>query len=305
MRRMEAIPGELPTAFLDSLPNPVLVKNAALTYVWVNRAFEDLFGVSRDRIAGLRDEDIFPEQRAGANRDRRILTEGSVGEDLGTVIQERRGRRETLTRKSRLTLADGTVLLIGIMHDVTEVVTANLALAETSAALRAQAQELRRLADTDMLTGCLNRRALFELAGGVPSPTEVGLLLTDIDHFKSINDTYGHAAGDLALKHFATVVMRNIRETDTLARIGGEEFAVLLPGATIDATRVIAERIRAALAASPLVCEDGLVINMTVSIGVCLPESRELLDLDALLADADRRLYVAKREGRDRVVFAD
>ena len=289
MRRMKAIPGELPTAFLDSLPNPVLVKNAALVYVWVNRAFEDLFGVSRDGIAGLRDEDVFPEHGEGPVRDRRVLTEGTVDEDLGTVIQERRGRRETLTRKSRLTLADGTVLLIGILHDVTEVVAANAALAETSAALRAQAQELRRLADTDMLTGCLNRRALFELAGGVTSETEVGLLLTDIDHFKKINDTYGHAAGDLALKHFTGVVMRNIRESDTLARIGGEEFAVLLPGATIDATRVIAERIRAALAASPLVCEDGLVINMTVSIGVCLPETRELLDLDALLADADRQ----------------
>lgn len=305
MGRTEAISGELPTAFLDSLPNPVLVKNAALTYVWVNRAFEELFDVSRQNIAGLRDEDVFPENRSDAPRDARVVNEGAIEEDLGAVVHERRERRETLTRKSRLTLADGTVLLIGIMHDVTEVMAANAALAETSAALRAQTQELRRLADTDMLTGCLNRRALFELAGGVPSPTEVGLLLTDIDHFKRINDTHGHAAGDLALKHFAAVVMRNIRETDTLARIGGEEFAVLLPGATTDATRVIAERIRAALAASPLVCEDGLVINMTVSIGVCLPETREALDLDTLLADADRRLYVAKREGRDRVVCVD
>jgi len=164
-----------------------------------------------------------------------VLAGGLVEEDLETIIQERRERRETLTRKSRLTLADGTVLLIGIMHDVTEVVAANQALAETSAALQAEAQELRRLADTDMLTGCLNRRALFELAGGVPNETEVGLLLTDIDHFKKINDTFGHAAGDLALKHFVSVVAENIRETDTLARIGGEEFAVMLPGATTDA----------------------------------------------------------------------
>ena len=76
MRHTEAIPGELPTAFLDGLPNPVLVKNAALTYVWVNRAFEELFGVSRHHIVGLRDQDIFPERRARRRGDLDVLAGG-------------------------------------------------------------------------------------------------------------------------------------------------------------------------------------------------------------------------------------
>ncbi|MGJ4946986.1 diguanylate cyclase [Bradyrhizobium sp. HKCCYLS20291] len=160
----------------------------------------------------------------------------------------------------------------------------------------------KRAATTDPLTGLLNRRGfadacaqLIEREARAQRP--VSVLIFDIDHFKSINDRFGHAEGDDVLKVFANVVVDNLRLTDLSGRIGGEEFAALLPCA-MDEAMVAAERVRQAFAASGVVCEDKPV-DTTVSIGVAGGPAG--IELDVLLAAADTALYKAKRSGRNRV----
>jgi diguanylate cyclase (GGDEF)-like protein len=129
----------------------------------------------------------------------------------------------------------------------------------------------------------------------------VTALILDIDYFKSINDRFGHPAGDEILKLFATVVVNNLRISDLSGRIGGEEFAALLPCA-LEEGAVVAERVRESFAASGIVSDDGPV-ETTVSIGVAGgPAGTEL---EVLLAAADTALYQAKRGGRNRVMTAE
>jgi diguanylate cyclase (GGDEF)-like protein len=157
-------------------------------------------------------------------------------------------------------------------------------------------------ATTDPLTGVLNRRGFAEasalvLKRGERHAVPVSVLAFDLDHFKSINDRFGHGAGDAVLKHFAAVIRKNMRADDVIARLGGEEFIAVLPATLADAAAA-AERVRAALAAEVVAC-DGARIAATVSVGVaCASPSAPL---DALIARADETLYRAKTNGRNRV----
>jgi diguanylate cyclase (GGDEF)-like protein len=157
---------------------------------------------------------------------------------------------------------------------------------------------------TDLLTGLFNRRAfleaanqLIELRGRKSLP--VSILLFDLDKFKSINDRFGHAVGDDALKVFASTAAANMRSTDIIGRLGGEEFAAILPGNAADAG-VVAERLRAAFQDAGVVIS-GHAIGATVSIGVAtaIPP----VQVDPLLAKADAALYRAKHNGRNRIEF--
>lgn len=161
-------------------------------------------------------------------------------------------------------------------------------------------------ASVDPLTGMFNRRGFAEACARVIEREAVAgrpvcVMIFDIDHFKSINDRFGHPAGDEVLKLFATIVVNNLRLSDLSGRIGGEEFAALLP-CPLDEGVVAAERVREAFEASGIVCEDGKV-DTTVSIGVAGgPAGTEL---EVLLAAADTALYQAKRGGRNRVEAAE
>jgi diguanylate cyclase (GGDEF)-like protein len=130
---------------------------------------------------------------------------------------------------------------------------------------------------------------------------DVVLLMIDIDHFKRVNDTYGHSAGDSVLRAVSQVVASSLREVDKAFRIGGEEFAVLLQGTDSDSAIVAAERLRMAIAERE-VSVDGAVISATASIGLAV--SRRSMNADALLRVADRALYRAKAGGRNRVIMA-
>jgi len=164
----------------------------------------------------------------------------------------------------------------------------------------------KNAASTDPLTGLFNRRGFAEACARVidreaNAGRPVSVMICDIDHFKSINDRFGHPAGDEILKLFATIVVSNLRISDLSGRIGGEEFAALLP-CPLDEGVVAAERVREAFQASGIVVEDGPV-DTTVSIGVAGgPAGTEL---EVLLAAADTALYQAKRSGRNRVEAAE
>lgn len=172
--------------------------------------------------------------------------------------------------------------------------------------------ELEILATRDPLTGIANRRHFHHLAGleldhARRMGRSFGLLALDLDHFKGINDTWGHAAGDEALKAFVAACRVCLREYDILGRVGGEEFAIALPNTGLDGARVIAERLRRQVEEAVVRPVQGKVFDMTVSIGVacCGPADALLpdapLDVSALLARADAALYRAKASGRNRV----
>lgn len=167
--------------------------------------------------------------------------------------------------------------------------------------------QMAKLATTDCLTGLPNRHAFLEQADGARllaqrQRTGLGLLMIDIDHFKQINDRWGHASGDEALVVFARTVRQLLREHETIGRLGGEEFALLLPGADLDAAVQAAERLRRAIREATVITS-GPTYRMTVSIGVVVLDPHE--DLGGAMARADHALYAAKRAGRDRVEIGE
>ena len=158
----------------------------------------------------------------------------------------------------------------------------------------------------DGLTGLANARhftaALDQEVNRVSRAGEVALLLLiDIDHFKTINDQYGHPAGDQALRAVADILTRHLRPMDTAARYGGDEFAIILPNCRPDAGRVIAERIREQVEQTAIAIEHTAVLRVTASIGVAHVSPWSSLLAKDVLEKADRELYRAKAEGRNRV----
>lgn len=170
------------------------------------------------------------------------------------------------------------------------------------------ARQLRILASTDSLTGAYNRRHFLqlleqEMARHQRYGEPAALLMLDLDHFKQVNDHYGHAAGDSVLKFFAACARRMLRRSDHLGRLGGEEFAILLPDTDADGARELAERLRQAIAESPVESEAGS-IHYSVSIGIALFRHDDST-ADSILARADHALYRAKHAGRNQVAMED
>jgi diguanylate cyclase (GGDEF)-like protein len=160
-----------------------------------------------------------------------------------------------------------------------------------------------RAAMTDSLTGILNRRALFDRYATSPVDAHTAIVAFDLDSFKVINDRYGHAAGDIVLKTFADILSTNCRDTDSAARLGGEEFALVLHRALPERAARVAESVRDAFAAQ-LIPIGNRSINCTVSAGIAFG-SGEGLHFDAVMNNADKALYASKRDGRNRVSLAD
>ncbi len=173
--------------------------------------------------------------------------------------------------------------------------------------LKQRMRELDRLASTDVLTGLYNRRMFFirfeeELARGRRNKSPFCLVYVDIDHFKNTNDTYGHQAGDVILQRVSEVMNSQLRLSDVLGRIGGEEFAVLLPDTTAQAGEQIAERLRGAIARERIKYE-AQVIPTTISLGVYASTDPAALNIDQYIRQADEALYEAKHTGRNKVVL--
>jgi diguanylate cyclase (GGDEF)-like protein/PAS domain S-box-containing protein len=170
--------------------------------------------------------------------------------------------------------------------------------------LKQMEAELRRQAGTDPLTGLANRRAFFvageRLLAERKPEQPITLLMFDLDHFKQVNDRYGHAAGDQVLRSVAAILRETLREKDLAGRLGGEEFAVILPGTNVVGAQQLAERLRQAMAERVRIPGSGGE-TVTISIGVAAVPPDETT-LDATLSRADAALYEAKEKGRNRVV---
>ncbi len=166
-------------------------------------------------------------------------------------------------------------------------------------------QQLRQQALTDPLTGLFNRRHVFacidrELRRYLRYAEAFSIILIDADHFKHVNDNYGHSTGDATLRLIARVCQSSVRETDIVGRFGGEEFIILLPHTKAAAAAVVAERIRCDMRTVSQDLLDGAVL-VTLSLGIT-EVAPDTASFDKLLATADKALYAAKAAGRDRVV---
>lgn len=166
--------------------------------------------------------------------------------------------------------------------------------------------ETWHLATVDPLTGLANRQAVLrrleeEALRAARYRRPLAVILVDLDHFKRLNDTHGHAAGDAVLRHVGAVLAANVRGVDTAGRLGGEEFLVVLPETDPEAAAALAEKLRLVLAGSPVRLPDGDVVSVTLSAGVS-GGAGEVLAPEALVRDADAAMYSAKSMGRDQVV---
>ena len=256
-------------------------------------AFAIPHGLPMERLIGMRRESLAARLRNLRDEDGRKALKTALAQPdwqnaKGTPIEVTYEGRWYELRRSR-TPSGMTVIL---RSDITE---------------RKQAEaELRRLATVDALTGVFNRRHFVEqgsdlLARAVGGGRPATLLMLDIDHFKRINDGHGHAAGDRILVLVCECLVAGLRPSDLVARLGGEEFAVLLPQTSLEEGHAIAERLRAAVAAIKLTTDNG-ILSPTTSIGIA--QSGDGENLDSLLRRADHALYAAKSGGRDRVDLA-
>lgn len=179
-------------------------------------------------------------------------------------------------------------------------------LAQRNAELLRQQLLLENLAQHDSLTGLLNRRAFTQqaqlaLQRASRDGTGVAAVMLDLDYFKRVNDEYGHPAGDEVIRFAAQVVRQCVRETDLAARVGGEEFMLILPSTHAASAVTVAEKIRQQVAQSTISLGNGQVVHITVSAGVTACQGGEVENFETLYANADRALYAAKQAGRNRV----
>ncbi len=278
---------------LEAAPLPLVVTgldDAILRFS--NQRAADMFGASIEELVGKRAPDFYANPE-----DRRTFIEllhstGKV-DDFATNLRTRDGSAFWALLSARtMVLRDTRVFMVGFA-DLT--------------AQKAIEHELRDLASLDGLTGVFNRRHFFDLAAVTLAQCErrkrgACIAMLDVDHFKAVNDRYGHAAGDEALKALTRVCQRECRSSDIIARHGGEEFVVLLPETTLESARAVVERVRRAIAEELIAAANGVSFSITVSGG--LTERRDGESLEVLLARADDALYQAKRAGRDRVTAA-
>lgn len=184
-------------------------------------------------------------------------------------------------------------------------VRAGRRIVELQSELIAAREALRVQATTDALTGVLNRRAVTdrlkdELARAVRTSGDVSMLLLDVDHFKAVNDTHGHDAGDEVLRAIARVALQTVRAYDVVGRYGGEEFLIILPDCDKGQAFAAADRLRQQIAAT-VVPHKGAALSVTISAGLVSQRGSSVRDAESLVTAADDALYRAKRSGRNRV----
>jgi diguanylate cyclase (GGDEF)-like protein len=281
---------------------PALVFVALCTLPAIGGAYGNVFTTVNALLAGLATAVAIEFWRDRADRlpSRYGLIAAYAIIALSFAIRVGQGVFEGLHFENRLP-QDGFLvfhLLVAVIH------VAGSGAFALSLAYERSAARLRHAATHDSLTGLMNRGA-FEAAARQRLANRDGrfaIALIDIDHFKRINDLHGHAAGDAALRACAAICRRELRAHDTIARVGGEEFAVILEDVSARDAAAVVERLRQAVASTPIEL-DGSQIELTVSAGLCHPgDGAETLD--AVMRAVDDKLYEAKRGGRNRIAQA-
>jgi diguanylate cyclase (GGDEF)-like protein len=294
---------EMFTTILDHVPVGVYLKDRAGRIRFYNRTIAERFRIDRKVWIGKTSYDLWDQATADqiTAEEQFILRSLQAHESMVTTPEP--GGATTLWKsyKAPCKNADGEPMLSCCSIDLTEPNRREAELQRIREELEEANHKLSSLALTDALTGLWNRRAFdAQLETGIVAAQRsregLALMLIDADHFKSINDRYGHPYGDSVLRSLAVVLNRVKRAEDIACRFGGEEFAVLMPVSDIQAAHTLAQRIMDSLRLFPWEKEP-----VTVSIGLAM--CSQTCTTDELIDDADTALYRAKREGRNRVVL--
>jgi len=304
--RVGAADGPLLQQLLDQAPAMIAACDPRGVYLYVNDEFANACGSTPAAIVGRRDDDLTPDGMVP-----RLLRPGeSAAGDANAAVGEgtiggRRTRVLTVRYPVRSPAGDvvATCLIASPLANDDEIRSSLESAVERNTELLRALDQMERLAYTDRLTGAWNRRhlddaAVIEMSRAERHGFPVSVLMLDIDHFKKINDTYGHLAGDSVLRGLATILQKRLRPNDRLGRYGGEEFCAILPETALANAAKIGEELRALVEAHAFVADDKR-INVTISIGAgCLDDS---MDIAGLYRRADEMLYQAKRTGRNKV----
>lgn len=261
-------------------------------YTYVNPAFCDLYGTRQEDLIGRHySQDVFEDDQSIVAEFFEKLFKPPYSVTFVHREKTVAGIRYLEWRGHVIRDEEGQIReVVGVARDVTERV-------ETMARLQEQAQ-------TDYLTGLYNRRYFMEqgqieLARARRYGKPLSIFMIDIDHFKKINDTYGHNFGDLVLQRLSIRMRESLRTIDIIGRLGGEEFAVLLPETELRGALEVAERLRDSVARINVERAEGMPVNFTISIGVA--SIKDDTNLDTLLSQADQAMYEAKQTGRNKV----
>lgn len=282
-------------AALEAVDNGVVITDAQARIEWCNAAFGALTGYARAESIGHR-----PAELVKSGLQSQVFYEAM----WRPLLAGDTWRGEVVNKRKDGSLYDEE-LVITPVKDEAGVTRHFVAVKQDISARKRMEAELRASATTDFLTGLSNRRHFMsrmeeQLARAQRQVTlHTVVLMVDLDHFKQINDSYGHATGDALLRHVAGLMREDLRKIDSVGRMGGEEFAFLLPGNDLAGGRALAERLRQKIEATPLVLH-AQVIEMTVSIGMAAMLASDS-STDQALVRADQALYQAKTGGRNRV----
>lgn len=277
---------------LNNLEALVYMKDRQRRYLYANIHAAELFGQTQDSIVGRTDEEMISKEEADrfGILDQQVFDSGckSTGEE--TLVDANGVTRHYWSIKVPIATQGVVDSYVGISTDITEVVQLK--------------NKFRLLANTDALTGILSRRHLLEraeqeLKRARRAHTQIAVIAFDIDHFKQVNDGFGHTVGDRAIVAVVQACQQNLRETDLFGRIGGDEFVVVAVDSDLDGTLALAERMRQGVEHAVCVSNGGQPIRLSCSFGVVLSEPH--VTLDDLLSQADGMLYRAKRAGRNRI----
>jgi len=265
--------------------------------VYVNPAFEKLMGYRADEVVG--ENPKFLQGPATNDKTRYHIRQ---------AIRETKSIRTQILNYAK----DGNELWLDInfvpLFDQNGALAYYAAIERDLTELKKLQFALEHMARTDSLTGLANRQAFMERATGEFSRARrysrsLSVIMIDIDHFKSINDQYSHAAGDQVLHQLGQHCYSRLRDSDFLGRIGGEEFVLLLPDTPQDRAFNVAERMRAQLSETPIVLDNGITLTITASFGVASMNDEDA-DFNAMLHRADVAMYNAKHGGRNQVKTA-
>lgn len=284
---------------IDLIPDPVYIKKAGGLYVMVNDAFLQYHQRPREEV--LRGPNSLSYTRKELRRlslseDEKVLQGVEIDKEEHTIRQATGEEVFRIITKRRSTYFDGDPVIVGFDHHITR--------------WRVAERELQRLAREDTLTGLANRRHFRDEAERAMARSSrydeaLSLVMLDIDHFKHINDAWGHNVGDEVLKETVKRCQSCLRGTDLLARWGGEEFIALLPHTSLADAQPVAERLRESIAANPIMTSQGAIavnLNVTISGGFAQWQTGE--SLDGLVSRADAALYRAKESGRNKILPA-
>jgi len=286
-------------AIVENSIDAVIVADQLGNIVFWNDASEKLFGYSFLEVVGKYVHDILPAYnlRDKADKSFNKFKEKGNGPVIGNRLQVRglkkNGKEVHLQFSPNTIEVDGQLYIFAFLRDISDLITLQ--------------EKLRSQAMIDELTGLLNRRSYIErteiaFSKSIRHKQPLSLMMLDIDYFKKINDKFGHLVGDLTLKAFSNSVAKLIRTEDLLARVGGEEFIIVMENLSIDNALILAERIRSEID-NLLINASGHQIKLTVSIGLASMISDDH-SLELLQHRCDKALYQAKNSGRNRVKLA-